>query len=1030
MHTVNKSVSNFISVIFVFLTAFGVPQSTRAAGPLCVDPTNTSTCFATIQEAVDAAVSGDVINVYPGTYSETASNRFLYDASGPYQFGIFVGQAKSGITIQGVDALGSPITNYANVLATVNTNATNNFGPSGFFIEGDDVTIAGIRIGVNTTGQNKTIEVISDNFTLKNSDIADFWGSVYLNDFRFDVLTTTSHVKGYRIEGNNFQTGVSLDIASGAGYSGPVSGRVISGNTFALGVGDNWPAISFSGSDTGVPWFVYSVGGAVIQGNTFVNLDPTGQFIRARGTYDNSQFDWASYWNDNTFNKAVIVGVDPANDVRTYSYPNSYGTFNNVRRIGAVIQGELDHAQSGDTVLVKAGTYAENLTILTPVTLKGAQYNLAVSGRTAASVNESTIQGLVTVDASNVVVDGFTLTNPSQTYALYVNNHTPSHSVISITHNIVDNVGSPSLASNVHAILLNQGPDSVTISNNRFNNIKANTRSASAIGVLDSVSTNSSEGLIIQNNTFTDIASTTKGAYGIILNNAAGVPDAQIKDNSFSGLSGGWTHAIGLEGPTLNAVVTGNVFDSLAAAAADNEAILFEKNSVGNTVTISHNQFNGTAFYGVAIHPNDLPGGLNGYNYTVTAEKNWWNDISGPGSVGTGAGALVGTNVDYTPWCKDATCTIFVPPFPLVVTANNQTINAGQPYPTFTFNYSGFLPGDTSAVIDVPPSCSVTGNPTLAGIYPIVCSGGSDAYYGFSYVNSTLTINAVNTPPTNISISNAAINENQPVGSVVGTFSTTDPDVGDTFTYAFCGGTDDASFQINGGNLQSAAVFDFEVKNSYSICVRSTDSGTLSTTKTLTISVNNVIDTATFADVPMTGFAWLQIETIYAAGITSGCTTSPLNYCPDSSVTRAQMAVFLLKGVHGSSYVPPAVNGNTGFTDVATDYWAAPWIKQLAAEGITSGCGDGNYCPDATVTRAQMSIFLLKAKNGSGFVPPAVGSSTGFADVATNYWAAPFIKQLVTDGITSGCGGGNYCPDSDVTRAQMAVFLVRTFNLP
>ncbi|MBK8620048.1 MAG: S-layer homology domain-containing protein [Anaerolineales bacterium] len=185
-----------------------------------------------------------------------------------------------------------------------------------------------------------------------------------------------------------------------------------------------------------------------------------------------------------------------------------------------------------------------------------------------------------------------------------------------------------------------------------------------------------------------------------------------------------------------------------------------------------------------------------------------------------------------------------------------------------------------------------------------------------------------------------------------------------------------------------------------------------------------------FADAPTDYWAWQYVERLYAAGITGGCSVTPLNYCPDSGVTRAQMAIFLLKGIHGSSYAPPAVGGSTGFGDVATDYWAAAWIKQLAAEGITGGCGGGNYCPDNTVTRAQMAVFLMKAKNGSSYSPPAVGGSTGFGDVATDYWAAAFIKQLVADGITSGCGNGNYCPESDVTRAQMAIFLVKTFNLP
>jgi CSLREA domain-containing protein len=186
----------------------------------------------------------------------------------------------------------------------------------------------------------------------------------------------------------------------------------------------------------------------------------------------------------------------------------------------------------------------------------------------------------------------------------------------------------------------------------------------------------------------------------------------------------------------------------------------------------------------------------------------------------------------------------------------------------------------------------------------------------------------------------------------------------------------------------------------------------------------------TFWDVPLNYWAWDYVERLYAAGITGGCATSPLQYCPEATVTRAQMSIFLLRGIHGSSYNPPPVGSSTGFADVPTTYWAAAWIKQLAAEGITGGCGSGNYCPETPVTRSQMAIFLLRAKHGSSYNPPPVGSSTGFADVPTTYWAAAWIKQLAAEGITGGCGSGNYCPETPVNRAQMSVFLVRTFNLP
>ncbi len=186
----------------------------------------------------------------------------------------------------------------------------------------------------------------------------------------------------------------------------------------------------------------------------------------------------------------------------------------------------------------------------------------------------------------------------------------------------------------------------------------------------------------------------------------------------------------------------------------------------------------------------------------------------------------------------------------------------------------------------------------------------------------------------------------------------------------------------------------------------------------------------TFADVAVSYWAFAWIERLYAAGITGGCGTSPVRYCPDTTVTRDQMAVFLLKGIHGSSYSPPIVGGSTGFGDVPTTYWAAAWIKQLAAERITGGCGSGNYCPSDAVTRDQMAVFLLKSKYGTSYSPPPVGGSTGFSDVPTTHWAAAWIKQLAAEGITGGCGAEIYCPGSPVTRAQMAVFLVKTFNLP
>jgi hypothetical protein len=77
----------------------------------------------------------------------------------------------------------------------------------------------------------------------------------------------------------------------------------------------------------------------------------------------------------------------------------------------------------------------------------------------------------------------------------------------------------------------------------------------------------------------------------------------------------------------------------------------------------------------------------------------------------------------------------------LTVTADNQSIIFGQPLPTFTFQYSGFVNGEGSSVVDTAPTCGV-GSIPMYGTYPITCSGGLDNNYAFYYVNGTLTVQA------------------------------------------------------------------------------------------------------------------------------------------------------------------------------------------------------------------------------------------------------------------------------------------------
>ena len=149
-------------------------------------------------------------------------------------------------------------------------------------------------------------------------------------------------------------------------------------------------------------------------------------------------------------------------------------------------------------------------------------------------------------------------------------------------------------------------------------------------------------------------------------------------------------------------------------------------------------------------------------------------------------------------------------------------------------------------------------NPTLAGNYNTSGSVvdvrviGNYAYVadgdgGLKIIDvSDLTL--PNQAPTNLSLSNTSIVENQAIETVVGTITSTAPDTGNTFTYSLVtgtGDTDNALFTLVGNQLQSYEIFDFETKNSYSIRVRSTDQDGLTFDKQLTIGITNINETPT-----------------------------------------------------------------------------------------------------------------------------------------------------------------------------------------
>ncbi len=450
---------------------------------------------------------------------------------------------------------------------------------------------------------------------------------------------------------------------------------------------------------------------------------------------------------------------------------------------------------AGSTVLVGPGTFNESPVVTTSnLDLRGAQYGVAVGGRTFADASESTINGQLGLQAADISVDGFSIKNHvsinSSAIGILVKT---AGSGASITNNILGAILSDYTSGNqAHAegIYLENGPDDVTISDNLLDGIHG-WATSQAIYVGDSSASSASTGVQITDNTIQNVTSDAGGAYGIMTNNATGA-ELTITGNTLDTLTGGWVHAVSFEGPTSVADVEHNTVTNLVSGSADRIAVFFENDAPFVSALVSRNGLDvGSDRYGVV---NASPSG------TLDATCNWWGDASGPssvalGGVGPGTGSTVVAGSDFAPWLISSDLSSDCETISVAVDTAAADANGNE---GDTLSTSGTFSGDVASITadngglgtftdhgDGTWSWDYTPDDDFATTTITVTAHGTNG----STADDSFDTSAVNVAPT--AVFNAPTSQLYSTGFNISLSSPSDPSSADTtagFTYDFdCG---------------------------------------------------------------------------------------------------------------------------------------------------------------------------------------------------------------------------------------------------
>jgi hypothetical protein len=182
-----------------------------------------------------------------------------------------------------------------------------------------------------------------------------------------------------------------------------------------------------------------------------------------------------------------------------------------------------------------------------------------------------------------------------------------------------------------------------------------------------------------------------------------------------------------------------------------------------------------------------------------------------------------------------------------------------------------------------------------------------------------------------------------------------------------------------------------------------------------------------------------------ASGATTNCATTGNCYEMTASnpVTRPLThwdATFTETLSDGDPVLVRKLHIGQSFTDVPKNHTFYSFVERILHNGVTTGCTGTTYCPDDTVFRLQMGIFIARAQAGGDGNVPVSGSAQGnpyncvgggisqFTDIDPSNPFCRHVHYMFATGVTTGCvttPPRQYCPSDNVTRGQMALFIAR-----